>query len=300
MIGHLIALMAAASQSGSSVSMRKAVFRIGETNVAYFITISIGTIIFTLAIMVSGDAEQIMTVSGTALAAVIGSGIIGLVIGRWLAINSLRIVGSNLTSPLGRMSTVVAVILGVTIMDEPITLGMSLSLILIIVGMILISTEGGSILGPDSIITKREMIIGIMSGLLAGTCHGIGPVLTKVGIEEGMSPITAAFVRYWAAIIVVLVMLLKKGERRKLKKVDKAAFIPLLSGSIFQAIAQFCRNWALEFIPVSVMQPLASTSILFILPLSYAINRKIEIFSWKIVVGAVFVFGGVFMLFYFE
>jgi drug/metabolite transporter (DMT)-like permease len=297
MIGQGLALLAAVSVSSSAVFTRRAVFILGEPNAAFYIGVFVGTVLFSLALAFAGHAVQLTTISGQALASLIGAGIVGTGIGRWLTINSVRLIGANLTGPLLRMSVVVAVILGVTLMDEPLTLGITLSVILIFTGVVLISIEGGDTRAPDSTISKGDRMKGIVSALLAGVCYGTGPVLTKVAIQEGNSPITAGFVRNWTAMVLVVVLLSRSGERRKLSKVDKTTFLPILFGSIFTSLAQLCRNWALEFIPVSMMQPLTTTSILITIPLSYAFNRKIELFTWKIMVGAILVVSGVFVIF---
>jgi drug/metabolite transporter (DMT)-like permease len=226
-------------------------------------------IIFSLALAFSGDGGQLTTASVKALASLVGAGIIGMSMGRWLTFNSLRLIGSNITSPVSRISAVVAVTLGITVMNEPVTVGVILSVAFIVTGV----------------------------ALLAGTCYGIGTFLIKIAIEEGNSPIMSGFVSYSTATVLVLVILSRHSERQKLKKVDRAAFVPVLFGSIFASTAQFCRYWALDYSPVSVVSPLTATSTLITILLSFAINRRIEVFTWEIIVGAIFVVCGVFLIF---
>jgi drug/metabolite transporter (DMT)-like permease len=297
MIGQFLALLSAVSLSASSVSVRKAVFRIGESNAPFYISIFVGMIIFSLALAFSGDGGQLTTASVKALASLVGAGIIGMSMGRWLTFNSLRLIGSNITSPVSRISAVVAVTLGITVMNEPVTVGVILSVAFIVTGVVLISTEGGSTRGPDITKARGDMTKGIASALLAGTCYGIGTFLIKIAIEEGNSPIMSGFVSYSTATVLVLVILSRHSERQKLKKVDRAAFVPVLFGSIFASTAQFCRYWALDYSPVSVVSPLTATSTLITILLSFAINRRIEVFTWKIIVGAIFVVCGVFLIF---
>jgi cytosine/uracil/thiamine/allantoin permease len=75
-------------------------FTLGESNATFYISIFIGTTIFSLALALSGDAGQLTTASGYAIAAFTGSGIIGVVMGRWLSFTSLRLIGANITNPL--------------------------------------------------------------------------------------------------------------------------------------------------------------------------------------------------------
>jgi drug/metabolite transporter (DMT)-like permease len=297
MIGQFFALLSAVSISGGNVFIRKAVFRIGEPNGAFYISHFIGIIIFSLALAFSGDAGQLTTLSGKALASLVGAGILGGVMARWLLFFSLRIIGANLASPLLNTSIIVAVIMGVMLMGDSVTSGKISGIVLIVIGVMLISTEGGDSQALSKSITRRDMIKGIVSALSAGICWGISPVLSKTAIDEGNSPIIAAFVVNATSIVLVLAILLRYGERRKLSKVDRGAFSPVLFSSILASMALFFRYWALEYSPVSVVQPLNSTASLFTIFLSFIVNRKIEVFTWKIIVGAVLVVSGVFLIF---
>jgi drug/metabolite transporter (DMT)-like permease len=75
------------------------------------------------------------------------------------------------------------------------------------------------------------------------------------------------------------------------------AFAPILLGGIGTSAAQLCRNWALKYSPVSMVAPLFSTATLFTVLLSFIINRRIEFFTWKIIIGAILVVSGVFFVF---
>jgi drug/metabolite transporter (DMT)-like permease len=68
-------------------------------------------------------------------------------------------------------------------------------------------------------------------------------------------------------------------------------------GAVSITVAQLCRYLSLDYIPISVVLPINSVSRLFTLLLSYAVNRKIEVFTWKIIVGAIFVVSGVLLIF---
>jgi drug/metabolite transporter (DMT)-like permease len=297
MIGQFLALLTAVYISGSSVFIRKAVFRIGEPNAAFYISVFVGMIISSLALAFSGDMVLLTTLSGRAWASLVGAGILGVVMGRWLLYGSLRLIGANLASPLLNTSTVVAVILGVALMGESVTLGKISGIVLIVIGVVLISTEGGHTGELSRSITGRDMVKGIAFALSAGICWGISPVLAKTAIDEGNSPIMVVFIVHATASVLVLAILLRHGERRKLSKVDRVAFAPVLFSSILAAMAHFFRYWALDYSPVSVVQPLQSTSTLFVILLSFVINRRIELFTWKIMAGAILVVSGVFIIF---
>ena len=74
----------------------------------------------------------------------------------------------------------------------------------------------------------------------------------------------------------------------------------VLLGSVLVSIAQLCRNWALDYSTVSVVQPLVSVSTLITIFLSFAMNRRIELFTWRVILGALLIVGGVFLIFQFK
>lgn len=296
MIGQSLALLSGLGFAGASVYMRQAVFRTKETPTSVFVSIILGTIVFSLMLGLSGNASQLTTASWQAMAALAGAGIVVFVLGRWLNYYSLKLIGANRGSPLLNSSTLVAVTLGITLMDEPFTLGLALGVCFIVTGVVLISIEKSDTSTPDSPTTKGDLLKGVAAGLSAGICYGTGPVLVKVAIEEGNSPFTGLFVSYVTALILMTVPRLLSHNLGELITFYKKAMVPMSLGAISTCIAQLCRYLSLDYIAVSVVLPLNSSSSLFTIILSLLINRRIELFTWKIILGAILVVSGVFFI----
>jgi drug/metabolite transporter (DMT)-like permease len=298
MTGQLLALLSASLFSASGVFMRKALFRAGESNTALYISIFLGTVVFSTVLAASGNGSQLATSTWKALTVLICAGFINFNLGRGLYYYGLRFIGANLASPLLNSSVVFAVILGVAFMDEPVTLGLVLGVCFILIGILLITTEKREEGRPGIAATRGDKIRGIASALSAGACYGITPVLVRAGIQEGTSPITATFISYVSASSVVLVMLLNSQRRLQMKKTPRVAIIPMVVGGFFVSMAQLCRYLALDYTPASVVQTLNSTSTLFTIPFSLAVNRSIEIFTVRVIAGALIVVMGVFFIFW--
>lgn len=297
MIGQFLALLSGVGFAGASVFMRQAVFRTGETATSVFFSIFFGTVIFLLTLVLSGDVGQLTAASWQAVAALAGAGVIHFILGRWLHYYSLQLIGANRGGPLLSSSTLVAVILGIMIMDEPFTWGLALGVAFIVIGVTLVSTESGSDSASDIVTTKGDMIKGVATGLAAGICFGISPVLIKIAIEEDNSPYTAIFISYLTALLLLFVQRLISHRLGELILFSKKALVPMSLGATATTIAQICRYVSLDYISVSVASPLNSTSNLFIIPLSFLVNRRIELFTWKIIVGAISVVLGIYLVF---
>jgi drug/metabolite transporter (DMT)-like permease len=297
MIGHFLALLTGFGLATNTVFMRKAIFHTRETTTAVFISISFGFVTFLPLLLFTGNAGQLSSASWQALAALAGAGIVNFVIGRRLSFYSLKLIGANRGGPLLNSSTLFAAIMGITIMGEQVTLGLVTGIILIVIGVILVSMERHSDSTAEEIVNTWDMVKGVSAGLLAGICYGGGPVLAKIAIDEGNSPFMAVFVSYGVAFIIMLAPRLSTHQRQKLTESYRKARLPMSIGAVSITIAQLCRYLSLDYIPVSVAIPLNSVSSLFTLLLSYAVNRRIEVFTWKIILGAILVVSGVFLIF---
>jgi drug/metabolite transporter (DMT)-like permease len=297
MIGQFLALLSGLGFAGSSVSIRQAVFRTRESATPVFVSTFFGTIVFSLVLLLSGKAKQLTLASPQAIAALAGAGIIIFILGTWLHYYSLKLIGANRGGPLLSASTLVAVILGVTLMNEPFTWFLALGSCFIVIGIALVSSESGGESIPGSAITKRDMVKGVAAGLSAGICFGGGPVLIKIAIDDGNSPFIALFISYLTALLLMFIYRLISHKLGELRVYYKKAMVPMTIGSTSVSIAHLCRYLSLDYIPVSVVVPLTSTANLFIILLSFIINRKIELFTWKIIVGAILVVSGVFLVF---
>jgi drug/metabolite transporter (DMT)-like permease len=250
-----------------------------------------------VVLAISGNTGQLTTVYWQALAALAGAGALVFILGRYLFYYSLKLIGANRSGPLLSSSTLVGVLFGVTLMDEPFTWGLAVGFSSIIIGVVLVSTESGGNGVSDIATTKGDMIKGVATGLLAGICYGSGPVLAKIAIDEGNSPFTAIFISYSTALLLIVIPRLLFHNVGELTTFYKKAIVSISLGSISISVAQLCMYLAVYYVPVSVASPLSSTNNLFIIILSFIINRKIELFTWKIIAGAILVVSGVFLIF---
>jgi drug/metabolite transporter (DMT)-like permease len=297
MIGQFLAILSGLGFAGSSVYIRQAVFRTKESGSSVFISILFGAVVFSLVLVISGNAGQLTTASPKALAVLAGAGIIHFILGRWLSYYSLKLIGANQSSPLRSSSTLVSVMLGITIVDEPFTWGLAFGVGFVIIGVVLVSSESSGNRISDSATVKGNMVKGVAAGLLGGICYGATPVLVKIAIEEGNSPYTAIFVSYLTALLLVLIHRLISRKFGELILFYRKAMVPMSLGVVSISIAQLSRYVSLDYIPVSVVSPLNSTASLFTIFLSFIVNREIEVFTWKIITGAILVVGGVYFIF---
>jgi drug/metabolite transporter (DMT)-like permease len=108
----------------------------------------------------------------------------------------------------------------------------------------------------------------------------------------------ATFVIYLAAFVVILVLLgIRPRQRQAVLSQGRSTFLMLSVGAVFLVVGHLFRFTALIHSPVSVVQPLVATIVIFVLIFSWIINRKIDIFNRQVLAGVAMVLAGVFMIY---
>jgi drug/metabolite transporter (DMT)-like permease len=296
--GLILALIAAVSFAAGIVMVRKTAGEAGESFSVTAISIFIGIPFFAIAILVSGEWSKLLNISWRAMALLGSAGIIHFIIGRLLGYNSFRLIGANKATPFTMTNRFYTVLFSFLFLKESITLYIIFGVLCMFAGAALISTEKKSIAEKKEKSLSRNEVKGILTALGAALCWGITPVLIKPGVEEIGSSSAGAFVSYATAAIVMGCLLLNRPRRKQLTQLPlKKSVLPMALAGIFTATGQLLNFTALGQSPASVVTPLLSIQILFIFFFSLLINRKIEVFTWRVILGMAATVAGTFLLF---
>ncbi len=291
MEGFIFALLSAATFAGSQVFVRRGVSRTGESFSAVPVSISIGMLLFFLLLCFTGGWGDFWPLPWRGVVFLGLAGIIHFVVGRFLNYTSLRLIGANRGSALLRTSVFYAVAFGILFLDEPLTISLGLGVLCIAGGVTLVSFQRGAE-------APKVRGKGIILALGAAFCYAITGLLIKIGMVEIGSPFTAVFISYAAAFLTIIAILLfHKGQRYDLARLNRYSLAPLALAGLSVALAQLFRYVALDYSPLSIVSPLIATSGLFVLLFSFLLNRNIEVFSVKVIVGVVATSAGAFLLF---
>lgn len=297
MIGLILALLAGFSHCLSSIFIRRGVYHSGESFSPIPISNFTGMVLFGLTILISGNAVQLTFLSWVGVSYLAAAGVLHFIVGRQLAYIGLRLIGANRTSPVITCNVLVSALLGVFFLGEPLTVYLVLALFLVTVGVISISRAGGSEAGGEDM-TKGSLTTGLVATLGAALCWGVSPVLVKIGLQEVNSPVLATFISYTAAAIVAGVLLIHPKNSEKLRRLEWKSLIPIGTGAVTTSTAHILRYTALAYSPVSLVAPLiVGISGLLIFPLSFLVNKRIEVFNHRIILGAIVVIVGVLLIF---
>jgi drug/metabolite transporter (DMT)-like permease len=297
-IGLILALIAAVSFAIGIVLVRKAAGEAGEAFTVTAFSIFAGIPLFAIAISINGDWHYLVSISLKALGMLAAVGVIHFIIGRLWAYDAFRRIGANRSTPITQLSPIVTIALTWFFLDESLTFYVAFGALLMMAGVLLISQEKGPLSKGKRKLTSDE-VKGILLSLGAALCWGITPVLIKPAVTETGSAVVGNFVSYTAAGIILLVWLINKKQRNYFAKLNiKKNVLPMIVAGLFTAAGQLLYFAALVRSPANVVAPLVSIEILFIFLLSFLVNRRGEVFTWKVTLGMVAAVGGTFLLFH--
>ena len=289
-LGPVLALLSAAVFGGMGVLIRRGVYQSEESTTAAAISAFVGTPLFLFILPLTGDWNRLYSLSWQGFASLGIAGILHFVLGRYLLFNAIRLIGANKTIAIARTNILFAVISGIVFLREAVTTLLILGALCIMAGAALVSFEKEE--GAFNLQLK-----GVLFALSGALCVGIAAVLIRSAMEEIGSPYIAAFISYVAAFLLWTILLLQKGQRDQLFQIPRSSLIVLSMAAILGLVGQLLRYAALNYSPVSVVQPLIGTVVLFTFFLSFMLNRSIDVFNWRVFLGIMVVVTGTFLLF---
>lgn len=289
-IGPVFAILTAASFAITQILVRRATYQSEESFTALAVSLLVGAPIFLVLVTVFGEWDDFRAFTWQQYALLGGAGLIHLIIARYLFFNSTRLIGANPTVAVTRSSVIFSVIMGVVFLDESITVPQIFAALLIMFGAVLTTAE----INRD---TFRISTKGLLMGLGTAICASGSATLIRPVMAVNDAVFAATLVMYLTAFIVIMVLLLLRPEQRShVLQLDRTNFLILASGAIFLVIGHVFRFSALQHSPVSVAQPLMATIVIFVLLFSWLVNRRIDVFNWRVVAGIIMVLAGVFLI----
>lgn len=297
--GLFIALFGATSWAINSVLVRRLSSRTGESFTTTAASIYFGVPFFAVVLTVAGDWGTLATVSLRAFVLLVGSGVVQLLVGRWLNYYAFQQIGANKAGPLTATTPLYAVIFAVVFLNESLTVFLTVGVFCIMAGVVLITGEKRSAGLPEQSISRERRIKGTLAALAAALCYGTSSVAMKAAITETGSVYASIFVYFVSAAFFTSFLLIGSRRRQEFSGIRfNAGLMPLAVIALFGTLSQFFINLAFNYSPASRVIPIYSTNVLLVYLISYLFNRKLETFTVRIFLGMLAVVLGAFFVFY--
>ena len=226
------------------------------------------------------------------------SGILALGLGDYLNYRMYVILSPRYGSVLTTLSPAAALLLGINLLNEHINLAGIIGMLITITGVMCMSlgrTERSNI--PDH--GHGSILKGIVFGIIAAICSGAGLALSKKGFllqaASGniLQPVTASFIRFTSAtIVVLLITFLNKKIRANWQNIGLQKWSTLriaLTGILFGPIlgVSFALS-SIQYIDVAVSQTIfALVPVVALLIAHFVYKEKITKYAFMGVIAAI-------------
>jgi len=297
MFGLVCAVMSAVAFAANDTALRRGIL-FASVYKSIIITVPIGLPIFLLAITLTNSWSSFRTIDLTQFLFFGSAGIIHFIFGRYFGYKTIESVGATQAGPIVQLGLLISVFFAYHLFDEGITNIHIIAIFLIILApMIILLGHEGDRFTSSGIEMKYKA--GLLWGLSCAICYGISPLLVKSGFSNYSLEITilAGFISYISAIFfLILVMTLLRVRIRDVIEMDKSALKWFTITGVMGSSAQLLRYIALGLIPISIVEPIHRTSVIFRVIFGFIINRNHEIINIRVLLGVALSIIGMYLL----
>jgi uncharacterized membrane protein len=215
----------------------------------------------------------------------VASGIVGTSAGRFFRVAAIEKVGASVAAAILNLAPLIAAGLAIVLLGERVTPPILAGTLVIVLGTALLSLSGRHV-G----FRPRDLVYPFASA----ACFGVVAIIRKLGLGLA-GPLFGSAINVTAAMVAATAFVLASGNRGALR-CDGRSLLYFAAGGAAENTGVFLVLVALGLGEVSVVVPLAGTAPLFVLLLAYFFPSGMERLGWRVVVGAVLVVVGVFLL----
>lgn len=259
------------------------------------LTVFIGPPIFAVIAFAVGELRELLTLPWTAYLFFAGAGLVQFIIGRSLFFLAISTIGASRASVILALAPVFSLALAIPLFGESIGLPVILGGSLIMLGPVLITMGRQQerefdrvetvILGGTVVSFKQ----GVMLAIGASFAWGTSPVLVKAGLDAADFPVLGTFIAYSMASLALGFVYTSAEPRRELIQMDRRGLSWYVFAGLANMVAQLSIYLALIDGAVTLFVLLMRSSPLFVLLLTFLVNRHVERLNGPIVAGCVLV-----------
>jgi drug/metabolite transporter (DMT)-like permease len=283
MLGFAIALVSAGSLGATAITVRRGVLT-GSPLTATFLTVLIGMPLFLIAVGIMGQFSRLSGLPWSDLLSLAAIGVFQLVIGRYCFYRSIGCLGANQAELVQALQVPASVIVGLSFLNESMTVSISIALVFIMIGpgLVLLSRARATQV-PGAMQTRAKE--GMVYGLLAVVAFSAGDGLARSVLAGTGLGLAGGMLSYLAAGLVLAPIVILTKQITAVRQTPKPAIRWFALSSLLTFSAQLSRYLALAIAPVTVVVPLMRTVPVFVLVFSFLVNRHLEVFSLAVVIG---------------
>lgn len=267
MLGVFVALGQALSWAGTTVMLRRVPTRLDPFLVNGLRAVVGATIIIPLALM-SGSAADYRSLTSVRLFYLIGSVVVGGVIGDALYVAALRTLGVGGAFPITNTYPLLTLLFGVLFLGEQPTVRVIVGMALAIAGIYLVAHPRGHVTDATIPLPRRQILLGVALAIGTAIFWSLSTVMLAAGLGD-LDTFVANSVRVPAAVLFCLVPSALRGGTRSIRDLDwRTARLLIVSGALGWGLGSSLWVTAVRLLGASKAALIGATSPLFAVPLS--------------------------------
>ena len=213
------------------------------------------------------------------------SGALGTTGGRLFRVIAIEKVGAPVAASIGNLTPLMSTGLAILLLGEHVTLPIVMGTLVIVFGTVLLSQSGRHVgFAP------RQLVYPFVSA----SCFAVVAIIRKLGLFHA-GPLFGSAVNMAAAMITSTTFVLATGNWGALR-CDRRSLLYFAGAGACENTGVLLFLMALGLGEVSVVTPLAGVAPLFVLLLALLFPGAAGKVGWRVVVGAVLIVLGVFLL----
>lgn len=213
-------------------------------------------------------------------------GIVVQALARLCLYTGMKRIGLPRTSALTGSTPIFAVLIAIIFLREAFTVFILAGAVLIALGIFLVSERGG---------TKSFRLRDLLFPLATAVLYGFSPNLRKLGFAYLDYPMLGAAISTTMSIPSLIIMTRPWGGGRQMVFTRHGVAFYALAGTA-STLGLVTYFYAIQMGQVVIIGPLASTATIFVALYTHLFLRQFEQFTKKILLGALAVVAGAFMI----
>lgn len=286
LLGDALALASAVSFAASNVTIARGARPDAEDNGA-FVSLLLTTAIAGGVWIAVGAARGFEPVTVRAVLWFCGAGVLTAFVGRVFFYESVHRLGAMRSATLKRLNPFFAVVLGVAVLGERMTEGMTLGLLLLLAsfGVLMV---GSAPAGVERVLRKSRLArFGYAYGTVSALGYASGYLLRKMGLAEAHDALLGATL---GCLVGALLFLATAAFNADYARAVRATFARpnfwLVGAGVMSSLGQILYFAALNESPMSRVALISSMEVFVTLFLGYAFLRRRETLTPALVVAA--------------
>lgn len=254
--------------AGITAILAKCGIRKTDSDVATAIRTVVVLLFSWLMVGITGSWIQMGDIGGRTILFLVLS---GLATGAsWLCyFRALQVGNINKVVPIDKSSTILTILLALIFLQEGITWGKVLSVLLIGVGTMLMISKKESSGHHEEKQNSTWMVYAVLSAVFAS----MTAILGKIGIADINSNLGTA-IRTTVVLVMAWLMVFVSGKQKEIKKIEKKELAFIVLSGFATGASWLCYYRALQDGPASVVVPIDKLSILVTIAFSWIVFHE--------------------------